>query len=105
MSEKPQTLTVVVMTAKVPAGATREQSQQAFESTKPYYAGFPAIRQKYYTYSAEDGLLGSVYIWDSREAALEFFHADWKAQFAAKWGPVPTVTVYEALAVLRPERL
>jgi hypothetical protein len=93
---------VACLSAPVPAGATREQVHAAFASTLDYNGAMDDILQKYYTYDEASRRLGSVYLWCSREAAQQFFAPGWDEHFAKKWGTRPSLSLADALLVLRP---
>ncbi len=93
---------VTILSAPLPPGATREQLRAAFLSTVNFNGAMPDILQKYYTYDASSGTLGSVYLWRTRAAAEAFFVPGWDDRFAARWGTRPTLQTLEALVVLRP---
>ena len=72
----------------IPKETTLEQATDAYRGTAPKYQGLPGLVRKYYLYG-EEGEVGGVYLWESREQAEAFYNADWKK---SRWGNAANTT-------------
>jgi hypothetical protein len=63
----------------------REEALKKMEASMPVYQKIPGLIRKNYI-ATEDGQMGGVYLWESREKAEAFYDESWPARFEA-YGP------------------
>ena len=64
------------------------------------FIGLEGLHRKYFMISEDASTGASVYLWDSKQRAEEFFTEDWKLRIQGKYGHRPTVTYFECSFVV-----
>jgi len=83
----------------LPQGTTLETAKAMFQKSVPNYERAPGLIRKYYLYG-EERIGGSVYLWESREAAERQYSTAWKRMIAEKFGAPPEITYYETPVII-----
>jgi hypothetical protein len=83
-----------VVRFSLPKDTSRDEARAMFEKSAPNYRGVPGLVRKYYLYG-EEGVGGGVYLWNSRDAAEQFYSDAWKNAVAQRVGSRPEVLLYE----------
>ena len=67
------------------------------EDVAPNFEGLPGLIRKNFLYSAEEGVAGGVYCWESREAAEACYVEDgiWRKNIREFFKAEPAITYYE----------
>lgn len=84
----------------LPQPVTRETARELFLATVPDYRGIPGLIRKYYLHSKDGGTVGGVYLWESQEAADNFYTEAWKNALRERFGDEPTVLCFETPVVV-----
>ncbi len=84
---------------KLPAGTSRDDIVETFNSTAPKYQGLPGLIRKYYLIGNE-GTAGGAYLWDNREAAEAVYTTEWRKMIAERYGAEPVITYFETPLVV-----
>lgn len=74
-----------VVKARTPWYAPRFLVRNRFEAAIPDYEVVPGLVRKYFTI-ADDGWLGGIYLWESRDAALAFYDDAWHQRIEDRYG-------------------
>ena len=64
------------------------------------FKGLPGLISKQWTYDETTGKGLNVYLWESAEAADNFFDDEFAARFESRFGAHPTVTKLDTLALV-----
>ncbi len=88
-----------VVQFKIPEGTTREDVIKAFKASVPKYKGMPGLVRKYYLYS-DEGNIGGVYLWESRESAEAVYTAEWRKMVAERYGSEPSIAYFDTPIVV-----
>ena len=83
----------------VPKETTLEQATEAYQGSAPKYQGLPGLVRKYYLFG-EDGQVGGVYLWESREQAEAFYNADWRQFIKDRYGAEPQIQYFESPVIV-----
>jgi hypothetical protein len=83
----------------IPKEVTLEEARNIYQGTAPKYQGLPGLVRKYYLYG-EEGEVGGVYLWESREQAEAFYDADWKKYIADRYGAEPKIQYFESPVIV-----
>ena len=84
---------------KLPEGTTLHEASAKFEASAPSYSGVPGLVRKYYLFN-EDGTAGGVYLWESREAAEQFYNESWRGMIAERCGAPPRIEYFESPVIV-----
>ena len=60
-------------------------------SARATFEGMPGLRYKFFTLDESVGRATNFYVWDSKEAALEFFSDELREQVTQLYGVAPTI--------------
>lgn len=88
---------LAIVTFRLPAGTTREQTAAMFQQTAPLYAMLPGLVRKQYLYRPLETHVeaGGAYTWESRAAAEAGHGGEWLARVTAKYGAPPEVRFFD----------
>lgn len=89
-----------VVTFRLPAGFTREQYLANAQKAAPRFQAMPGLIRKQFLYSAERGVGGGVYLWESREAAEACYGGPWRDNLRATYGVEPEITYFDSPVVV-----
>ena len=70
------------------------------ENARAKFEGMPGLRFKFFTFDEPAGLARSFYVWDSKEAALEFFSDELREQVTDLYGVQPTIEFVEIAQIV-----
>ena len=65
------------------------------DSARARFEGMPGLRYKFFTLDESAGLATNFYVWDSKQAALDFFSDELREQVAQLYGVAPTIEFVE----------
>jgi hypothetical protein len=82
---------VTIVTFHLREPATLAEMTKTFQGTAPKYRGIPGLLRKNYFLSEDGRRAGGIYVWESREAAVRMYTAEWKAFVESKYGSPPTI--------------
>ncbi len=77
-----------------------DRARAMFADSIEKFFGMTGLNRKYYLLSEDAAASASVYLWDSRERAENFFTDAWMDFIGEKYGHRPTVTYYECPIVI-----
>ena len=80
------------------AKRSKEKAVEAGKGSAPMYLGMKGLIRKYYLNGDEGG--GGVYLWQSREAAEDWYNDDWWPMMEKRFGVRPTLTFYDNHVIL-----
>jgi hypothetical protein len=79
---------------------TPERARSVFQGSIDKFVNMNGLIRKYFLLSEDCKTGASVYLWEARKPAEEFFTEAWKDFMVGKYGHRPTVTYYECPAVV-----
>ncbi len=91
-----------VVTAPIPDGFTNEKYAENVRKIADRFRTIPGLVRKNFLFSAEQGLAGGVYLWETREAA-EACYAEggpWREAFTSVFGVQPQIAFYDTPVVV-----
>jgi hypothetical protein len=65
------------------------------EKARPGFEGMPGLRFKFFTLDESAGLASNFYVWDSKEAAVDFFSDELRERVTDLYGVAPTIEFVE----------
>ena len=93
-------MVVTVVRIPLPEGMSRERHFDLAEQSAPRYQSVSGLIRKYYLFSAEEGMAGGVYLWESREAAEDCFRGAWRENIIDVYGAEPEIIFYDSPVVV-----
>ena len=91
-----------VVTAPIPEGFTDEKYAENVRKIADRFRTIPGLVRKNFLFSAEQGIAGGVYLWESREAA-EACYAEggrWREAFTSTFGAPPKIAFFDTPVVV-----
>jgi hypothetical protein len=64
------------------------------------YQGMPGLIRKYYVSADEGAQVGGIYLWESRDAAEQFYDDAWRERVTAAYGSPPVMTWFDTPVVV-----
>ena len=64
------------------------------------FEGMPGLTTKFFTFDKKQGRALNFYVWDSREAAEQFFSADLRDRVTGLYGVVPSIAFVEIAEIV-----
>jgi hypothetical protein len=64
------------------------------------FEGMPGVRFKFFTFDEQNQRATNFYVWDSREAALEFFSDELRERVTGLYGVTPTIEFVEIAEIV-----
>ncbi|WP_440466161.1 YdhR family protein [Pseudomonas sp. YH-1] len=89
-----------IVQIRLPAKVALADARKIFETTAPQYQVVAGLIRKYYLLSEDEGHVGGVYLWESREQALAQYSEDWVEFVRQKYGTRPSVQLFETPVVV-----
>jgi hypothetical protein len=89
-----------IVSAPLPEGLTFDQYTENTMKIVERFRTIPGLIRKNFLYSAEEGMGGGVYLWESREAAEACYAGVWLDNFKNAFGVNPKITYFETPAVV-----
>lgn len=89
-----------VVKIKLPAGFTREQYLANATAIAARFQSIPGLVRKQFMFSAEQGVGGGVYLWESREAADACYRGPWRDSIHATYGVEPHIEMFDSPVIV-----
>lgn len=89
----------VIITFKLPTETTLEEASAKFQASAPSYSGVPGLVRKHYLFK-EGGTAGGCYLWESREAAEQFYNEAWRNAVTERYGAPPNIEFFESPVIV-----
>ena len=70
------------------------------DQARARFEGMPGLRFKFFTFDESAERATSFYVWDSKEAALEFFSDELREQVTSLYGVEPTIEFVEIAQIV-----
>jgi hypothetical protein len=70
------------------------------DNARASFEGMPGLRFKFFTFDESAGLATNFYVWDSKEAALDFFSDELRERVTGLYGVAPTVEFVEIAQIV-----
>lgn len=77
-----------------------EQARELSKASIDKFEGMPGLHRKYFMLSENGATGASVYLWESKRHAEEFFTEEWRTRIKGKYGNRPKVTYYNCSIVV-----
>jgi hypothetical protein len=99
--EEPSMITAIV-TAPIPDGFTSETYAEGVKGNVERFRTIPGLVRKNFLFSAEEGLAGGVYLWETREAADACYAegGTWREVFTSIFGVQPQIRFFDTPVVV-----
>jgi Putative mono-oxygenase ydhR len=91
-------ITAIVL-YQLPSSIGYEECRAHFISIAPDFLGVPGFVRKHFIYSLAGGVAGGTYLWESLDAAQQFYNGPWLEGIRARYGVDPQITYYETFAI------
>ena len=73
----------------------RDRVAGVAENARASFEGMPGLRFKFFTLDEQAQRASNFYVWDSREAALEFFSDELRERVTSLYGVAPEIEFVE----------
>jgi heme-degrading monooxygenase HmoA len=92
-----------VLFVKFKTSLTLDEVRQVADSRIEQFRALGALQQKYYLHDAQTGEFAGLYLWESREALIDYRNSELSRSIAAayKTEGAPRVEVFEIIEALR----
>jgi len=91
---------VELVTFRAPEGANWQTILADAKTTLPRWRANSNLVRKHYLVSDDGRMCAGLYIWPSREAAVQAHDADWIPGVEKRTGAPPTITYFDLMMVL-----
>jgi hypothetical protein len=78
----------------------RSRANSVAEQAGPVFEGMPGLRSKVFMWDEQAATVTNTYVWDSEQAAREFFTPELTQQIIELYGVEPTVRFTEVSALV-----
>ena len=89
-----------VVQFKLPADVDAARAAEMFRASVPRYQAIKGLLRKYYIFDAVTHIGGGCYLWESREAAENFYDAEWSKMITDRYGTPPQLTLFETPVIV-----
>jgi len=89
-----------IVTAKMPAGLTRKEYAEHATRIAERFQTIPGLIRKQFTFNAQEGIGGGVYLWENQEAAEACYQGVWRDNFRNAFGVEPQIVFFECPVVV-----
>ena len=89
-----------VVKIKKPAALTLEQYQEKVSAIAGGFQTIPGLIRKNFLFSAEEGVAGGVYTWESLEAAKACYSGSWLDNIRNIFNVDPEITYYDTPVIV-----
>ena len=89
-----------IVTFDLPDSITQAELLEKYNATVPRWRANPNLIRKTYLYCADKNQGGGIYLWKTKEAALEAHNADWCQMAQDMYGSPPSFTYYDTLFII-----
>jgi hypothetical protein len=90
----------VNVTFQYEASFDRERVIGVAVSARATFEGMPGLRYKFFTLDESERRATNFYVWDSKEAALEFFSDQLRERVTGLYGVMPTIEFVEIAQIV-----
>jgi hypothetical protein len=90
-----ETMVNVIVNYELASSMTLERVRDYYEQAVPKFEQMPGLIRKYFMLSEDGKIGGSVYLWESRDLAVNFHNEEWMEFIRGKYGNRPSVTIFE----------
>jgi heme-degrading monooxygenase HmoA len=70
------------------------------EHARGMFEGMPGLRFKFFTFDEDQGQATNFYVWESKEAAVEFFSDELRERVTGLYGVGPTIEFVEIAQIV-----
>jgi hypothetical protein len=70
------------------------------KNARTMFEGMPGLRFKFFTFDEVEKRAVNFYVWESREAAVEFFSDELRARVTELYGVMPTIEFFEIAEIV-----
>lgn len=89
-----------VVTAPMPKGLTREKYLENTKAIAGRFTDIPGLIRKQFLFDDKNGVVGGVYLWETRELAETCYKGVWRENFVKSTGSQPDIKFFESLVVV-----
>jgi hypothetical protein len=90
----------VFVTFAEDGGPDRERAAKVAVSARSMFEGMPGLRTKAFTYDNSAGRATNFYLWESEQAAREFFTDELRDRVIELYGAAPAIDFVEILELV-----
>jgi hypothetical protein len=90
----------VFVTFAEDGGPDRERAAKIAAGARSMFEGMPGLRMKAFTYDNSAGRATNFYLWQSEDAAREFFTEELRGRVTQLYGAEPAVDFVEVLELV-----
>lgn len=84
-----------IVTFDLPPGMTRAEVLEKYQATIPRWRANTELIRKTYLYDPDSNTGGGIYLWPSKQAALDAHNADWCKLAEQTYGNAPRFAYFE----------
>jgi hypothetical protein len=70
------------------------------DEARAKFEGMPGLRFKFFTFDESAGSASNFYVWDSKEAAVDFFSDELRDRVTELYGVAPTIEFVEIAQIV-----
>lgn len=89
-----------IVTFDLPTGITREEVMEKYNATVPRWRSNKDLIRKTYIYDPETNTGGGIYLWKTKEAALEGHNAEWCKMAENAYGSAPRFAYFDTMFII-----
>ncbi|WP_406210198.1 hypothetical protein OH807_40200 [Kitasatospora sp. NBC_01560] len=90
----------VTVTFSYPSGFDRARVVEVAEGARGMFEGMPGVRFKFFTFSEKQQQAVNFYVWESEEAAEQFFSPELRARVTDLYGAAPAIEYVEIAEIV-----
>ncbi|MCX5213718.1 hypothetical protein OG689_31370 [Kitasatospora sp. NBC_00240] len=90
----------VTVTFSYPSGLDRSQVIKIAEGARGMFEGMPGVRFKFFTFSEKEQQAVNFYVWESKEAAEQFFSPELRERVTDLYGAAPAIEFVEIAEIV-----
>jgi hypothetical protein len=94
------TMTAVLVSFQYADDYDKDRVVRVARDAAPMFHGMPGVVFKYFTVDDSRRRATNIYLWESREAAEQFFNEDLRAMVVELYGVEPQISYLEVLEVV-----
>ena len=78
----------------------RERVVGVAANARAMFEGMPGLRFKFFTFDEAEKRATNFYVWESKEAAVEFYSDELRARVTELYGVMPTIEFFEIAEIV-----
>ncbi len=90
---------LTITKVKTPVYAVRPLVVNGFRNSVPEYKTIKGLLFKIYSMTEKNDYFGGIYLWESEQAAKNWFNAEWFARIEKKYGAAGQADYYQVVSV------